>query len=446
MSLSPHFLRAIVAGLAVAAAGVAAAQSFDYRYTKTQPAEESSWPPKAECVDPFTEATIPHGQSVTAWMAASVAWNAACQSEQRVCNDGVLGGSFTSASCAVETPLACSLPWGGSLDHGAAATAYQYASVPFEAECPSEQRSCVNGELSGVWTVQACTNLAQDLTPTAFTVGAQTNLPPGGQAQPAPIQITSITGNVPVALANYNNEAVIRVCADAACASIVQDWTAGPLTIRNNQWLAIRSKVATTLSTTISNTVTVGTYSTAFNSTTSATYCGGVGGVCQDGTLYAGISGGKPLFVPRCDAGQFFNGNGCAGTRNGTMKWGDKVQVGTLCPGVDCGNGQSRSAAIAALGTQYQLATYCESLTEGGHSDWYLPSRSEISHIYSVRTTGMLAGTFDAVNSFPYYASSSEYSVDYYWIAIFNNGGGTGIHTKDSQAIPMWLRCVRTPV
>ena len=35
-----------IAALAATSA-IAAAQSFDYRYTKQMPAEESSWPPKA---------------------------------------------------------------------------------------------------------------------------------------------------------------------------------------------------------------------------------------------------------------------------------------------------------------------------------------------------------------------------------------------------------------
>ena len=198
------------------------------------------------------------------------------------------------------------------------------------------------------------------------------------------------------------------------------------------------------MSITTPNTVTVGTYSTAFNSTTSSVFCGGVGGLCQDGTLYAGQGGGKPLFVPRCDAGQAWNGIGCAGTRNGTMRWGDNVQVGTLCPGVDCGNGKARSAAIAALGPQFEMATYCESLTEGGLTDWYLPDRNEITHLYSVRLSGYLAGTFDAVSSNPYYVSSAEYDASKFWIGLFKSGG-VGIHSKDSTAFPMWVRCVRTP-
>lgn len=428
------------------ASGAAFAQSFDYRYTKTQPSSDSSWPPKAECIDPFTGSSLAHGQSVTAWMSASVAWNAACQSEQRACNDGVLGGSYANPSCLIEPALACSLPWGGSIGHGETITAYTQALVPFETECPSQQRGCINGDLSGTASVQVCVVEAQDLTPTAFTMGALLNAQPGGLMDPMPVRITGITGNVPVSLGNYDNDSAIRICTDSTCATVIQDWTSGTVQIRNNQWLSLRTRAHANLSTTISNTVTVGTYSTAFNSTTSATYCGGVGMICQDGTLYAGIADGKPVFLTRCDAGQTYNGHGCAGVRSGGMRWGDRVQVNHFCPAGNCGGGKALSASVASMGSQFQMASYCENLTEGGHSDWYLPSRTELGSIYNVRTSNMIAGTFDMNTSYPQYATSSEISVDNYWVGLFNSWGGFGQHTKDyAGTFETWVRCVRSP-
>ena len=427
-------------------AGVSSAQSYDYRYTKPGPAGEASGPPRAQCINPFTSGLVDHGQAVTAWMAPAVAWNETCLSEERVCDDGVLAGTYAAPTCMVEQALACSLPWGGTIGHAQSVTAYQAALVPFEAECVSQARSCVNGELSGGWTIQACANQAQDLTPNAFVLSAQINLNPGSMAQPAAILIAGVTGNVPASLANYDNQAQMRVCADAACASIIQDWTSAATVVRNNQYLLLRSRSSSSLSTTISNAVTVGTYSTAFNSTTSSSYCGGVGGACEDGTIYAGIGDGKPLFVA-CDAGMVRSGGNCTGARLGNLRWGDDVQVGSLC-GADCGSGAARSAAIAALGPQYQMANYCENMVYGGHSDWYLPSRNEVQQLYNVRFQGALNGTFSTDSAyFPQYASSSEASVGNYSVWLFFSGGGASHMPKSYQgSVNTHVRCVRSPV
>jgi hypothetical protein len=45
-------------------------------------------------------------------------------------------------------------------------------------------------------------------------------------------------------------------------------------------------------------------------------------------------------------------------------------------------NGPANSAALAALGVDYQAATFCESLTIGGYSDWYLPAFNELEVLY----------------------------------------------------------------
>lgn len=45
-------------------------------------------------------------------------------------------------------------------------------------------------------------------------------------------------------------------------------------------------------------------------------------------------------------------------------------------------DGPTNSAALAALGAAYQAATFCEGLTIGGYSDWYLPARNELEVLY----------------------------------------------------------------
>ena len=45
-------------------------------------------------------------------------------------------------------------------------------------------------------------------------------------------------------------------------------------------------------------------------------------------------------------------------------------------------NGPANSASLAALGSSYQAATFCEGLTIGGYSDWYLPAKNELEVLY----------------------------------------------------------------
>ena len=45
-------------------------------------------------------------------------------------------------------------------------------------------------------------------------------------------------------------------------------------------------------------------------------------------------------------------------------------------------NGPTNSASLAALGADYQAAIFCEGLTIGGYSDWYLPAKNELEVLY----------------------------------------------------------------
>jgi len=45
-------------------------------------------------------------------------------------------------------------------------------------------------------------------------------------------------------------------------------------------------------------------------------------------------------------------------------------------------DGPTNSATLAALGSAYEAATFCENLNIGGYTDWYLPAKDEIQVLY----------------------------------------------------------------
>ena len=61
-------------------------------------------------------------------------------------------------SASVSDCLSCSLPWGGSIAHGASVTAYSTSLPTGPCSSFAETRSCDDGSLSGSYTHGSCTN------------------------------------------------------------------------------------------------------------------------------------------------------------------------------------------------------------------------------------------------------------------------------------------------
>ncbi len=103
----------------------------------------------------FDGKSILHGATVTGFAKNSVAYNEACQPQNRTCNNGVLSGTFSNSICSVAPAANCSLN-GISIAHGAAKSFSAAPSVPFGQACATQSRACINGALSGSYTFQSC--------------------------------------------------------------------------------------------------------------------------------------------------------------------------------------------------------------------------------------------------------------------------------------------------
>ncbi|NUN05984.1 MAG: hypothetical protein HUU57_09495 [Bdellovibrio sp.] len=107
----------------------------------------------ASCL--FNGQTIAHGQTVTAYASSSVPFGQSCTSQSRTCSNGSLSGSYAYATCSPGTAASC-LFNGQTVANGQSVTAYQSSSVPYGSTCTSQTRTCSNGSLSGSYAYALC--------------------------------------------------------------------------------------------------------------------------------------------------------------------------------------------------------------------------------------------------------------------------------------------------
>lgn len=441
----------LISSIAGAAGSSASAQSYEYRYQSTVRGSPSGGSP-ANCTTPWG-AFVTHTQDVAAFLASSVPFGQLCQSEQRVCNDGSLSGTFANAGCVVEAPLAqCDLPWGGQIASGASVEAYLTADVEFGVSCVSETRSCSDGTLAGSMVNQTCVVAAQDLTPASFALTPATNVTPGNFAYTFITLVSGVTGDVPISISDFDHEASLQICLDSNCVQVVQPWAAAATTIRDGQYFQMRFRSSTSLATGRTKSISVGTFSTNFTATTTATYCGGVGRRCEDGSVFIGSNGGVAMFAAACDFGQTWNGSACVGSRDMSRTFGVVGEtIRTICSNgsqVTCETGRENTEALVAAGPAYQVAASCAGLSQHGHDDWYLPARNEFQRMMEQSNGPGLAGSFNQ-NQGTYYFTSSELSTTnaVIWHAYpAPNGAVSSIGRAyvPSPSVPVYTRCLRS--
>ena len=121
---------------------------------------------------------------------------------------------------------------------------------------------------------------------------------------------------------------------------------------------------------------------------------------------------------------------------------------------------QTAIVAITAAGSggYHAAARYCDKLSYGGYTDWYLPSKSELAYIYCKAqpagthnsaypqedaNCGTYGGKTSDLTGFAngYYWSSTEASASYPWRQSFADGEQSNSTCEKRAALR--IRCVR---
>jgi hypothetical protein len=116
--------------------------------------------------------------------------------------------------------------------------------------------------------------------------------------------------------------------------------------------------------------------------------------------------------------------------------WGCGYPAGITIGGTSAaiGTGAANTALILAGCSESGIAAkLCADLTEGGYSDWYLPSQNELTAMYTNKDT---IGNFQNTN----YWSSTETDVDFAKTVSFS-GGSVANFFKGN---PLYVRAIRS--
>lgn len=103
----------------------------------------------------FNGRDLANGDSVKASETSSVPFGKKCKNQMRECQDGILSGSGQFESCAEGVPLAC-LFNGQVIPHDGEVTAYKDSAVPSSETCQSQKRVCTNGVLDKKFQYANC--------------------------------------------------------------------------------------------------------------------------------------------------------------------------------------------------------------------------------------------------------------------------------------------------
>jgi hypothetical protein len=115
------------------------------------------------------------------------------------------------------------------------------------------------------------------------------------------------------------------------------------------------------------------------------------------------------------------------------LEW-SPTSIITNATGIAVGTGQSNTAVItSSLGNSNYAAFLCDQLVLNEYSDWFLPSRDELSYLYDQKT--VVGGFVDG-----YYWSSTETASNTAWGQLFSNGIQNESIAKSNQ---LSIRAIR---
>jgi len=167
--------------------------------------------------------SVAHGQSVTGYQSASVAYGSQCASQTRTCTDGALSGSYPYADCATEPPAS---PFTANITEGTASFPVTFTyTLNKDSSCSAglyylffgdEDWAAGDTSQKPSWTSGICAPIVQTITHTYTTPGiylAQLNNP--GIAQLGSAKITVATAPPPPDVTLPGTTAEDIVVADA---------------------------------------------------------------------------------------------------------------------------------------------------------------------------------------------------------------------------------------
>lgn len=306
--------------------------------------------------------------------------------------------------------------------------------------CADGNMLVYNAATGGISCAAACS----DHQPNTYNLIEVTGVP---TVSPVESNIVRITGINCIVMANVTGEGDphYRICSNATCTNIIQDWTNESRPVELNQYIQMRLTSAAAGGDTHTAHLIVGSGVEVWNVTPGGD-CDDPdpppGTICADGTVYAGKSpdGDKKMYTTRCTEGMIWTGMICTGTEL-LLPWNDYNTDGFVLTGTNNGiTGRANTATIIAMDSDsvragfqpHRAAQHCANSTANGHNDWYLPAANELDLMLNNHE---LIGNF----SFGYIWSSSETNNGG---AIFSRIGSAPTALPKSNA--QRVRCVRT--
>lgn len=161
-----------------------------------------------------------------------------------------------------------------------------------------------------------------------------------------------------------------------------------------------------------------------------------IGQPYQGGVLAYVLQSGDPGYDPNVPHGLI----AAPTDQSAGIRWDNGSYVPTNATGTALGTGMANTNQIVTMqGPGTYAASICADLVLNGYSDWYLPSSSELSILFSRQAA---IGGFYTVNGIPAgtYWSSSEALLHSAW-KIWFNLGDLG---QDPKEAPLRVRAIRS--